>query len=111
MRDTHSFIHLGGYQRIGFELSSTGDPVFVRATRMSGEVFPTLAIAPLMGRWFTQQEDDQHELVAVLSYGMWRDRFHGDEKILGTKILLDRKPYLVIGVMPRDFEFPLVPDT
>jgi putative ABC transport system permease protein len=28
---------------------------------------------------------------------------------LGTKILLDRKPYIVIGVMPRDFEFPLVP--
>ena len=25
------------------------------------------------------------------------------------KILLDRKPYIVIGVMPRDFEFPLVP--
>jgi predicted permease len=109
MRDKHSFLHLGGYQRIGLELSSTGDPVHVYATRMSGEVFPTLAVAPLMGRWFTQLEDDQHQLVAVLSYSMWRERFHGDEKILGTKILLDRKPYLVVGVMPRDFEFPLVP--
>ena len=109
MRDTHSFLHLGGYQGTAFDLSSTGDPVSVPATRMSGEVFPTLAVAPLMGRWFTQEEDDQHQLVAVLSYGMWRARFHGDEKILGTKILLDRKPYLVIGVMPHDFEFPLVP--
>src|SRR6267154_1805050 len=35
MRDTHSFLHLGGYQREGFELSSTGDPVSVDATRMS----------------------------------------------------------------------------
>src|ERR1700753_2178198 len=94
MRDTHSFLHLGGYQGKGFELSGTGDPVHVDATRMSGEVFPTLGIAPLLGRWFTQQEDDQHQLVAVLSYGMWRERFQGDEKILGTKILLDRKPYL-----------------
>jgi predicted permease len=109
MRDTHSFLHLGGYQRRGLELSGTGDPVYVDATRMSGEVFPALAVAPFMGRWFTQQEDDQHQFVTVLSYGMWRDRFHGDEKILGTKILLDRKPYLVIGVMPRDFEFPLLP--
>jgi predicted permease len=109
MRDTHSFLHLGGYQGIGFELSGTGDPVFVNATRMSGEVFPALGVAPLMGRWFTQQEDDQHQLVAVLSYGMWRSRFHGDDKILGTKILLNRKPYLVIGVMPREFEFPLLP--
>ena len=32
-----------------------------------------------------------------------------DKHILGTKILLDRKPYEIIGVMPRDFEFPLVP--
>jgi predicted permease len=109
MRDTHSFLHLGGYQQIGIELSSTGDPVRIAATRMSGEVFPTLAVKPLMGRWFTQQEDDQNQSVAVLSYGMWRSRFHGDERILGTKILLDRKPYLVIGVMPRNFEFPLVP--
>jgi predicted permease len=109
MRDTHSFLHLGGYQRTGFELSSTGDPVFVDGTRMSGEVFPTLTVEPFIGRWFTQQEDDQHQLVAVLSYGIWRSRFHGDEKIVGTKILLDRKPYLVVGVMPLDFEFPLIP--
>ncbi|RZU35673.1 ABC transporter permease [Edaphobacter modestus] len=109
MRDTHSFLHLGGYQRIGRELSGVGDPVHIDATRMSGEIFSALATAPLMGRWFTQQEDEQHQPVVVLSYAMWRKRFHGDEKILGTKILLDRQPYLVIGIMPRDFEFPLVP--
>ncbi|MFZ0761168.1 MAG: ADOP family duplicated permease, partial [Candidatus Sulfotelmatobacter sp.] len=39
----------------------------------------------------------------------WQDRLHGDARVLGTKILLDRKPYEVIGVMPRNFEFPLVP--
>jgi predicted permease len=47
--------------------------------------------------------------VAVISYQMWHSRFHGDMHILGQKILLDRKPYEIIGVMPRDFEFPLVP--
>ena len=47
--------------------------------------------------------------MAVLSYSTWQSRFHGDPGILGKKILLDRKPYVVIGVMPRDFEFPLVP--
>ena len=35
--------------------------------------------------------------------------FIADAQILGTKILLDRKPYIVIGVMPRGFEFPLMP--
>ena len=45
----------------------------------------------------------------MLSYATWQSRFHGDADILGKKILLDRKPYVVIGVMPRKFEFPLVP--
>lgn len=109
MRDTQSFSHLGGYQGAGFELSGTGDPVAVHATRMSGDVFAALGVAPMLGRAFTQQEDEAHQQVVVLSYGMWRDRFHGDLAILGSKILLDRKPYLVIGVMPRNFEFPLYP--
>jgi predicted permease len=108
-RDTHSFESLGGYQGTGFELSGMGDPASVNATRMSGGVFPALKVQPLLGRVFTQQEDDQHQQVAVLSYTTWQSRFHGDQNILGKKMLLDRKPYVVIGVMPRNFEFPLVP--
>jgi MacB-like periplasmic core domain len=109
MRDTQSFTHLGGYQETGFELSGTGDPLALNATRMSGEVFAALGVTPLLGRVFTQQEDEQHQQVAVISYGMWRSHFHGDAQILGSKILLDRKPYTVIGVMPCNFEFPLNP--
>ena len=45
----------------------------------------------------------------MLSYATWKSRFNGDPHILGTKILLDRKPYVVIGVMPSNFEFPLNP--
>jgi predicted permease len=109
MRDTQSFSHLGGYRGRLFELSGTGDPAAVNATRMSGEVFAALGVPPLLGRTFTQQEDEEQQQVAVLSYGMWRSRFHGDANVLGSKIILYRKPYTVIGVMPRDFEFPLNP--
>jgi putative ABC transport system permease protein len=108
-RDTHSFEALGGYQRMGYELSGIGEPAQVNAARMSDGVFRALGIAPLMGRLFTQHEDDRYEQVTVISYSLWRGRLHGDAHVLGTKILLDRKPYIVIGVMPRDFEFPLVP--
>src|SRR5437879_1797674 len=109
MRDTQSISHLGGYRGRLFELSGTGDPAAVNATRMSGEVFAALGVPPLLGRTFTQHEDEENQQVAVLSYGMWRSRFHGDANVLGSKILLYRKPYTVIGVMPRDFEFPLNP--
>ncbi len=109
MRDTQSFSHLGGYRERLFELSGTGDPVAVNGTRMSGEVFAALGVSPLLGRTFTQQEDNESQQVVVLSYGMWRNRFHGNANVLGSKIILYRKPYTVIGVMPRDFEFPLNP--
>ena len=108
-RDTHSFEDLGGYQQSSYALSGIGEPAQVNAARLSGGVLPTLGVAPLMGRFFTQQEDDGKEQVAVVSYTLWQSRLHGDAHVLGSKILLDREPYIVIGVMPRDFEFPLVP--
>ncbi len=108
-RETHAFQSLGGYEVSTYELSGVGEPAQVNASRMSAAVFPTLGVAPLLGRTFTTQEDEQRQLVAVLSYETWQDRFQGNSRILGTKMLLDRKPYLVIGVMPRSFEFPLVP--
>ena len=108
-RDTHSFVALGGYNQPAYELSGIGDPAQIVAARMTAGVFAALEVPPLLGRVYTEQEDAQHEQVAVLSYATWQSRFHGDASILGRKILLDRKPYVVIGIMPRNFEFPLVP--
>ena len=108
-RDSHSFTGFGGYTGSGYELSGIGDPAIVNVARVTGGTFPTLNVQPLLGRVFTQVEDDGHQQVAVLSYLTWQSRFHGDAGILGKTILLERKPYVVIGVMPRGFEFPLVP--
>ena len=108
-RDTESFQSLGGYGFSSYELAGIGEPVQINASRMTHSVFSALGVAPLLGRVFTSQEDQQKELVAVLSYATWKSRFNGDPHILGTKVLLDRKPYLLIGVMPRNFEFPLNP--
>ena len=108
-RDTHSFENLGAYGYTSFELSGIGEPAEVNASRMAPAVFSALGISPLMGRVFTAQEDQQKELVAVLSYASWKSRFNGRQQILGTKILLDRKPYLIIGVMPERLRFRSLP--
>jgi predicted permease len=108
-RETHAFSALGGYQGAGYELSGTGEPAQVIAARMTAGVFTALGVNPQLGRYFTNDEVEHSQQVAVLSYGTWVSRFHSDAGILGTKILLDRKPFVVIGVMPRNFEFPLVP--
>jgi len=108
-RDTQSFESLGGYGQNSYELAGVGEPAQVNAARLGAGVFPALQVEPLLGRFFTRQEDENKEQVTVLSYSLWQDRLHGDGHVLGSKILLDRKPYEVIGVMPRNFEFPLVP--
>ena len=106
-REMRTLEGTGGYQWQSLELSGVGEPAKIVAYRMSASMFPLLGAAPLMGRAFTQQEDDSREQVAVISYGMWRSRLHADPHVLGTKILLDRSPYVIVGVMPREFEFPL----
>ena len=108
-RETRVFSGLGAFQQTGFELSGTSDPAQINAARLGAGVFPVLGVSPLIGRTFTQQEDEGSQQLAVISYQMWRSRFHSEPDIVGTKILLDRKPYEIIGVMPREFEFPLVP--
>ncbi len=108
-RDTRSFAGLGGYAYAGYELSGLGEPARIRATRMTASVFSVLGVAPFMGRAFTSREDEAKEQVAVISYQMWKGRFNSDPRILEQKIQLDRRPYQIVGVMPRDFEFPLTP--
>jgi predicted permease len=107
-RDTNSFAALGGYGFAGYELSGAGEPAQVIASRLTAGVFSALGVAPELGRVFTAEEAEHSQQVAVISHATWQERFHGDKRILGTKILLDRKPYLIIGVMPANFEFPLV---
>jgi predicted permease len=108
-RETKSFDALGGYTFSGYELSGPVEAAQVNSARMTAGVFSALSVAPQMGRVFTAEEDEKHEQVVVLSYATWKNRFNANPQILGTKVLLDRKPFTVIGVMPRNFEFPLVP--
>lgn len=108
-RDTRSFTALGGYQMSTYELSGQGEPIKLFGARLTAGVFGALATHPLLGRVFSAEEDQHHAQVAILSYSAWQSRFHGDPNILGQKLLLDRKPYIIIGVMPRNFEFPLNP--
>jgi predicted permease len=106
-RNTRSFESLGGYAYVRYALSGVGQPTQIQAGRMTPSVFSTLSVAPLMGRVFTPEEDQQKAHVAVLSYAAWKSRFNGNPHVIGTTINLDREPYTVIGVMPRNFEFPI----
>jgi predicted permease len=105
--ETHAFRSLGGFTTASYELSGGATPEEVHAARLAASVFPTLGVQPILGRTFTAQEEDTRQSPAVISYALWLNRFHRSPDVLGTTIVLDRKPYTIIGVMPRSFEFPL----
>ena len=106
---TRAFSSLGGYATGNHELSGGAIPEEISAGRFTAGVFPTLGVRPILGRVFTQQEEDDHQPLAVISYALWLNRYHRDPNVLGSSIVLDRRPYSIIGVMPRNFEFPLQP--
>jgi putative ABC transport system permease protein len=103
----HAFSSLAGYASADYELSSGAPPEEVPAGRLGAGVFSVLGVQPLLGRVFTAQEENAHQPLAVLSYGLWLNRYHRDSRVLGASIVLDRRTYTIIGVMPRSFEFPL----
>jgi len=107
--ENSAFASLGGYMTTSYELSGGVVPEEMTAGRSTTGVFTTLAVQPLLGRVFTQQEEDSKQPVAVISYPLWLERYHRDSAVLGQPIVLDRRTYSIIGVMPRDFEFPLQP--
>ena len=102
-----AFSQIGAERGVDFELSADATPSLVRAARMTASVFPVLDVVPLLGRVFTQQEDDSHAPVTVLGYGLWVKRYNRDPRIIGTTITLSRRNYTIVGVMPPSFEFPL----
>jgi putative ABC transport system permease protein len=106
-----AFSSMGAHAPAHFELSGDttfgGDPAEIPAGRLAASVFPTLGVQPILGRVFNQQEESADEPLAVISYALWLNRYHRDPQVLGSTIVLDRKPYSIIGVMPRAFEFPL----
>src|ERR1700719_2041304 len=104
---TGAFSSLGGYITTSFELSGGAQPEQINAARLNSQMFPTLGVQPILGRVFTPQEDNARQPVAVISYTLWTNHYNRDPHVLGASIMLDRKPYSLIGVMPRGFEFPL----
>jgi putative ABC transport system permease protein len=106
-RSQKSFSAVGAFRNERVDISSQSEPERVMAARVSASLFPMLGVQPLLGRVFTAQEDRPGSDVAILSYGLWQHRYRGAPSALGQTIQLNRQPYTIVGVMPRNFEFPL----
>jgi len=108
----HSFEDIGCYSTGGFIIAPGGggtEPEQLKGAFVTQGLFEILKVAPILGRTFTAEEDQpDHDLVVILSYGLWQRRFGSDPNILGQTLLLNNRPRVVIGIMPKGFQFPEV---
>jgi macrolide transport system ATP-binding/permease protein len=85
----------------GINLRSGSRVQYVHNSRVSAHYFDVLALQPVLGRNFSEDEDRPHgPKTAILSYGLWRSAFRADPAILGQTILLKGEPHTVVGVLP-----------
>ena len=98
---TRVFERIAAYTDDSANLTGGGEPLRVRATGVSPEMFSMLGVSPLLGAL------DPKGQTAVLSYGFWMRLFGGDRQALGRTLVLDGQPYALAGVLPKDFRFPI----
>ncbi len=104
---TQTLENVGAFLNASFTMVTPSAAERVNGSQVSANLFPLLGIAPLRGRTFTTDEDRPgKDQVVVLSYGAWQRRFGSDPEILGRTLVFDQQPRKVIGVMPKDFDFP-----
>lgn len=102
-----SFDAMGAYWESSVNLVGQGDPERLEGATVTADLLPLLGVQPAMGRLFTAAEDREGAPgTLLLSYQLWQAVFGGDAGVIGRRVNLDNEPFVVIGVMPRDFHFP-----
>jgi predicted permease len=104
-----SFDGLTAISNATFRLrNESGQPADARALRTTHEFFSVFRVSPLLGRAFTAEDEieGQHRRV-VLSHAFWQRRFGGGGDVIGKTLDLNEEPWEIIGVMPRDFAYPV----
>jgi predicted permease len=88
-------------------VTGVGDPEQLHVVYLTYGVLDALGVQPAVGRRFSEADDTPGtEETVILSDWYWQKRFGGNASVVGSMLQVDSRPRRVIGVMPKDFEFP-----
>ena len=102
-----TFSEMASFNGAGVTLESEGEAQRLDAQTVSANFFQTLGAAPMLGRDFRWEDERPGNRTVMLSYALWQSNFGSSKKIVGRTIRMDDHAYMVAGVMPKDFQFPL----
>ena len=87
----------------GGTVTKPGEAEYLFGRHISSGLFSVLGVPLVAGRAFLPQEDQPGAApVAVLGYGLWQRRFGGSPETIGQQIVVDGKPYTIVGIAPAE---------
>jgi macrolide transport system ATP-binding/permease protein len=102
---------VSGGRTSGVNLQAGSQVQYLHAGRVSARYFDVLALHPILGRNFSEDEDRPHgPKAAVLGYALWRTVFGANPEVLGQAVLLKGEAHTIIGVLPESATTPLNAD-
>jgi putative ABC transport system permease protein len=106
-RENRVFEDVAAHDELTVNWTGVAEPTQLDAERVTPSFFRVMGTQPMLGRTFLPEEEGvKAPDVVVLSYPFWHTRLAGDRNVIGSTIILDRKPTAIIGVMPQGFDFP-----
>ena len=98
------FSAIGGSTPTAFVMTGRGDATRVVGMATTASLADVYGVAPAIGRWYTEQEDQfGGPKLVVLSHPFWTKHFNADPGVVGRTVVFDGAPFEIIGVMPETF--------
>jgi predicted permease len=83
-----------------------GSPQQISGMLVTPSWFKLLRVSPAIGRAFTEEESETgNDEKVILSHGLWQQLYAGDKSVLGRELRISGRPFTIVGVMPRNFNF------
>ena len=103
----HSFGAMAAFRQARFTFSGGDRPEIVDGAIVNANFFEVLEVAPAVGRGFNAADEQPGAArVAVVSDGLWRQRFGGRADVLGQSVRFNDEPHTIVGVMPAGIDYP-----
>jgi predicted permease len=84
-----------------------GAASYVSMAPIGGGLFDVLGVRPVLGRALTEADDVRGaEPVLVITYGLWQRRYGGAADAIGRRLIVEERPFTIVGVMPPDVAYP-----
>ena len=108
-----SFEGLGGYlgysARMNYTLTGRGEPTRLQALSVTGDFLQVLGVRLQRGRNFVEAECQRNAPGAmILTDRCWKRQFRADPDIVGRSVTINEAPWMVVGILPADFDFSSV---